>query len=147
MRNITRLLTIAVIMGLVVPQIVNAQSLKERKMHAEAEENMKEDLERLHKSCNPEIKFSFDWSGFDMETAKNNSIDGYCSNAVVDNISHLCENDEMWKSAVKDSIKTITCGFGSERTISLQEGNLKYIVSFNSSNDGKYAKEYLENNM
>lgn len=147
MRIIYTVACVVALTALIFPQELFAQSLKEKKMHAEAEKDIQDDLKRLKDGCGADIAFSFDWSGFDVATAKNNSINGYCSEAVVANIAGKCENEDLWKESVKKSIKSITCGFGPERKIELTEGKLHYVISFNSSNDGKYAVEYLENNM
>ena len=59
----------------------------------------------------------------------------------------VCEQSQVGKDTVKQKIKTFTCGFGPQRTIALKDGAVDYKINFNSSNDGDFVFEYLQNNL
>jgi hypothetical protein len=58
----------------------------------------------------------------------------------------VCGN-AMGKDAVKEKIRSVTCGFGSERSITLKDGTIDYKIQFRSANDADYVFEYLQNNL
>jgi hypothetical protein len=53
----------------------------------------------------------------------------------------------MGQDAVKQKIKSITCGFGPERSIALKDGAIDYKIRFRSGNDADYVFEFLQNNL
>ena len=73
------------------------------------------------------------------------SASGYCD-AALEGIRRVCE-DALGKDAVKQKIKSMTCGFGGERAISLKDGSLAYTINFNSTNNADFVYAYLQNNL
>ncbi len=71
------------------------------------------------------------------------SASAWCE-AALEGIRRVC-SDAPGKEAVKEQIKSLTCGFGPERSISLKDGVVDYKISFKSSNDADFVFEALEN--
>ena len=90
-------------------------------------------VNHTNRECGSSITVSFDWSGLKEEDLETYSPSGYCE-AALDGIRNVCA-DNPGKEAVREKIKTLTCGFGPERAVSLKDGNVDYKISFRSSND------------
>jgi len=136
---LTALLTAA---GATGPQ---AQSLKEKQIQARQETELAKDVEFTNKTCGSELTVRFDWSAVPAGALEKFSAEGYCD-AALESIRRVC-TDAPGKDAVKQRIKSVTCGFGRERAISLKEGLLDYTINFNSVNDADFVYAYLLNNL
>jgi hypothetical protein len=123
---------------------VDSQSLKERQYFAEQERELAKEVSLANEQCGTSVAVKIDWSG--MPADRGGAVPyAYCK-AVLDGMRRVCE-DPMGKDAVKQKIKTITCGFAPERSISLKDGAIDYKIKFRSGNDAAYAFEYLQNNL
>jgi hypothetical protein len=96
-----------------------------------------------NRECGSSIAVKFDWSGLEPDMAGNNSPTGWCS-AALDGIRNVCA-DAPGKEAVREKIKSLTCGFAPERSVTLKDGALDYKISFKSVNDADFVFETLEN--
>ena len=96
-----------------------------------------------NRECGTNITVNFDWSGVKEADLDTYSPSGWCE-AALDGIRNVCA-DNPGKEAVREKIKTLTCGFAPERSVSLKDGNVDYKISFRSTNDAVYIFETLEN--
>ena len=118
---------------------------REKQIQPEQEAALARDLERTTGKCGSGFTVKFDWTGIPAGALKEFSASGYCD-AALEGIRRVCE-DALGKDAVKQKIKSMTCGFGGERSISLKDGSLTYTINFNSSNDADFVYAYLQNNL
>ena len=125
--------------------IAEAQSLKIRQKQADQEKQLEENIPPLNKACGTEIVVKFDWKDVPGEELEKYSASSYCD-AAMSGIRHICE-DDIGKKAVKEKIKTMTCGFGAERSVSLKDGVLDYKINFSSTNDMEYVYKFLQDNL
>ena len=126
-----------------VTTAVHAQSVKLRqRMVSEAAELIKH-ADRTNQECGSSVTVTFDWTGVPEEDLPKYSVSGYCDGALG-GLRRVCEKP-LGKDAVKEKIKSVTCGFGAAREISLKDGALSYKINFSSSNDGDFVYEYLGN--
>ena len=123
----------------------HGQSLKEKQIRARQEAELAKDIEFTNKTCASEFSVKFDWSAVPADALEKFSAEGYCD-AALEGIRRVC-TDAPGKDAVKQNIKTMTCGFGRERAISLKEGSLDYTINFASVNDADFVYAYLVNNL
>jgi len=123
---------------------VHSQSLKERQYFAEQEQELAKEVSSANQRCETNVVANFDWSG--MPPDRQGAIPYRYCRAVLVGMQRVCENP-LGKDAVKQKIKTITCGFGPERSIILKDGAIDYKIKFESANDAAYVVEYLENNL
>ena len=122
-----------------------AQSLKEKQIQARQEAELAKDVEYTNKTCGSELAVRFDWSAVPAGALEKFSAEGYCD-AALEGIRRVC-TDALGKTAVKQRIKNMTCGFGRERAISLKDGSLDYIINFDSVNDADFVYAYLTSNL
>jgi hypothetical protein len=122
-----------------------AQSLKQRQIQARQEAELAKDVQHTNKTCDSGFTVRFDWSAVPAGALEKFSAEGYCD-AALEGIRRVC-TDGLGKDAVKQRIKNMTCGFGSERAISLKEGSLDYTINFESVNDADFVYAYLLNNL
>jgi hypothetical protein len=126
---------------------VQAQSLKDKQYFAEQEAALAKEAAFTAKKCATAVTATFDWSTPPKaEDRKVYSASGYCG-PVLEAMRRVCEGSQAGKDAVKEKIKTVTCGFGGERTVALKDGAVRYSIDFKSSNDADYVFEYLQNNL
>ena len=122
-----------------------AEAIKARQIQPEQEAALTSNVERTNKKCGSGLTAKFDWTGLPSGALKEFSAAGYCG-AALDGIERVCE-DALGKDAVKQKIKSMTCRFGGERSISLKDGSLGYTIDFNSSNDADFVYAYLQSNL
>jgi hypothetical protein len=123
---------------------VHSQSLKERQYFAEQERELAREVAFANERCETNVAVKFDWSA--MPADRNGAVPyAYCR-AVLDGMRRVCE-DPMGKDAVRQKIKTVTCGFGPERSITLKDGGIDYKIKFRSVNDADYVFGYLQDNL
>jgi hypothetical protein len=96
-----------------------------------------------NRECGSNIAVSFNWSGVKEADLETYSPSGWCE-AALDGIRNVCA-DNPGKEAVREKIKTLTCSFAPERSVSLKDGNVDYKISFRSTNDAIFVFETLEN--
>lgn len=122
-----------------------AEAIKEKQIQPEQEAALTENVERTNKICGSSFTAKFDWTGLPSGALKDFNAAGYCG-AALEGIARVCE-DELGKNAVKQKIKSMTCRFGSERSVSLKDGALGYTINFKSSNDADFVYVYLQGNL
>lgn len=103
---------------------VFAQSLEVKKMRAGEEAKMSTAVDLTNKRCGTAIKVQFNWAGFDEAASLKTAVAPYCQ-AALDAIEDLC-GDDMGKQAVKEKVKTITCGGAAAPTADLVDGDVKF---------------------
>jgi hypothetical protein len=124
-----------------------AQSLKDKQHFSEHEQYLAKELAFANEKCGTSMTAKFDWlTPPTPEQRSTHSAYGYCQ-ATLDGMPRVGESSQAGKDAVKQNIKSVTCGFGPQRSIALKDGAVDYKVNFNSSNDIDYVFEYLQNNL
>jgi len=126
-------------------EVVTAAITREKQIQPEQEAALAKDAQHTAEKCGAGFTVKFDWTGIPAGALKQFSASGYCD-AALEGIRRVCE-DAPGKDAVKQKIKSMTCGFGGERSISLQNGSLAYTINFNSTNDADFVYAYLQNNL
>ncbi len=124
-----------------------AQSLEERKMHADQETQLASKAELTNKACGFSLKTQIDWGTFNAEEVLQKSVVSWCT-AGLDAMEDLC-SESLGKQAVSAKVKTLTCAGGSTVSATLTDGNLTYAFPFSSaSNQNKLLiRSYLEKNL
>jgi hypothetical protein len=124
-----------------------AQSLKDKRYFAEQEAALAKEAAFTSAKCETAVTAKFDWSSPPKaEDRKVYSASGYCG-PVLEAMRRICEGSQVGKDAIKEKIKSVTCGFGAERTVALKDGAVSYQIDFKSSNDADHVFEYLQNNL
>jgi hypothetical protein len=125
------------------PAAASAEPQKLREQIASQEAQLVRDAGTTNKACGTAVEVKFDWTGVKEEDLATYSAAGYCD-AALEGIRQVC-GDPAGKEAVKEKIKSVTCGFGPLRGIALKDGAVDYKINFNSSNDAAFVYEALEN--
>jgi hypothetical protein len=123
----------------------SAQSLKIRQRMASEAADLVKDVDYTNSVCGTALAVKFDWANAPAENLLKYSPEGYC-NAALEGIQRVC-GDALGKDAVRQKIKSVTCGFGASRTILLKDGAIDYKINFDSVNDADFVFEYLQNNL
>jgi hypothetical protein len=136
----------AVVALTIISSVAVAQTLKDKEYFAEQEKYLAEEVTLTNERCGNALTAKFDWSKPPApEDRKTYSAYGYCG-AALEAVRRVCES-KAGKEAVQQKIKSMTCTFGPQRTVTLKDGAIGYEVNFNSSNDADYVFEYLQNNL
>jgi len=126
-------------------EVAAAAATREKQIQPEQEAALAKNAEHTNKKCGSGFIVKFDWTGLPAGALKEFSAAGYCD-AALEGIRRVCE-EALGKDTVKQKIKSMTCGFGGERSISLKDGSLAYTINFNSANDADFVYAYLQNNL
>jgi hypothetical protein len=126
-------------------EVTTAAKTREKQIQPEQEAALAKNVERTTEKCGSGLTVKFDWTGVPAGALKEFSASGYCD-AALEGIRRVCD-DAPGRDAVKQKIKSMTCGFGGERSISLKDGSLAYTINFNSANDADFVYAYLQNNL
>ncbi|GEM_PF-1412491 len=118
-----------------------------RKDHeAESDKSYADAVKYMNEQCATAIPARIEWKtvGDDLILKDNLSISGYCE-AVLDGVRGVCR-DDIGKKAVKDSIKSISCGFGKAADVGWDKktGALNYTTAKDASNQSDFVKKTLE---
>ena len=136
----------AIVALTIISSVAVAQSLKDKEDFAEQEKYLAAEVTLTSERCGNGLTAKFDWSKPPSpEDRKTYSAYGYCS-AALEAMRRVCEY-KAGKEAVQQKIKSMTCTFGPQRTVTLKDGAIGYEVNFSSSNDADYVYEYLQNNL
>jgi hypothetical protein len=125
------------------PAAAFSDPLKLRVRMAAQEAKLKKDASNTNKVCGSALTVKFDWAGLREKDFVKYSVEGYCD-AALEGIRLVC-GDPAGKEAVREKIKTVICGFGPSRKITLKDGAVSYRINFTSSNDAAFVYEALEN--
>ncbi|HLJ64966.1 MAG TPA: hypothetical protein VKT70_12715 [Stellaceae bacterium] len=124
---------------------VHAQSLKIKQREEAQDIELAKDALETKASCGIDIPIKFNWKDAPEEEIQANSPEGLCDEALHA-VRRVCE-DPTGKGAVKEKVKSISCGFGPERAMNFKDGALDYTIDFKSSNDADFAYEFLQNHL
>jgi hypothetical protein len=124
-----------------------AQSLGERKMHADQEAQLASKAQLTNKACGFTLKTLIDWPSFNSGEVQQKSVVSWCT-AGLDAMEDLC-SESLGKQAVSEKVKSLTCVGGSEVSAKLVDGKLTYAFPFSSaSNQNKLLiRSYLEKSL
>jgi hypothetical protein len=143
--KLMRYVGVSLILAAVAVVSADAQSLKVRQRMLDQEKELLHDARSTNKECDANFDIKFDWAGAPEDKISEFSEEAYCD-AALTAIRRIC-GDDLGKKAVKEKVKTVTCGFGSARTIGLKDGALDYKMSYPSTNDSDYVYAFLQNNL
>jgi hypothetical protein len=137
---------VAVVALSIVSSVALAQSLKDKEYFADQEKYLAGEVTSTNERCGNSLAAKFDWlKPPTPEERKTYSAYGYCG-AALEAVRRVCDS-QAGKEAVKQKIKSLTCGFGPQRAIALKDGTIDYQINFNSSGDADYVFEYLQSNL
>jgi hypothetical protein len=140
--------------------VADAQSLNEQLYRAQEEEMLAKAkyVGWALDQCGTQLAAKIDWTAVPPEFAGKelppqpptsrllkSSPAGYCFN-VFSALDHVCQT-EAGKTAVKQKVQNIVCGFGPERTIELKDGVLTFKMNVDTYNNEDFIGEYLLNNL
>jgi hypothetical protein len=138
----------------------DAQSLNDRLYRTEDEEILAKGryVRQANDQCGTQLAAQIDWTEVPPEFAgkdlpprpdgkapNRGRPSGYCFN-VFAALESICKT-EAGKTAVKQRVRNIVCGFGPERTIELKDGVLTFKMNVNTYNNEDFVREYLLNNL
>src|SRR5262245_22112220 len=126
-------------------ETATAAATREKQLQPEQEVALAKNVAQTSKKCGSAFTVKFDWTAVPPGALKEFSASGYCD-AALEGIRRVCD-DALGKDAVKQKIRSMTCGFGTERSIALKDGSLAYTINFNSTNDADFVYAYLTNNL
>jgi hypothetical protein len=126
-------------------EVATAATTREKQIQPEQEAALAKNVEQTIEKCGSGLTVKFDWTGVPAGALKEFSASGYCD-AALEGIRRVCD-DALGKDAVKQKIKSMTCGFGGERAISLKDGSLAYTINFSATNNADFVYAYLQNNL
>jgi hypothetical protein len=128
--------------------VAYAQSLKDKEYFAGQDKYLADKVPYLNEKCGTSLAVKIDWSTPPAPEDRNTySAYGHCE-AALDGLRRVCEMSPAGKDAVKQKIKSVTCGFGPQRSVALKEGAIDYKINYKqSSNDADFVFEYLQNNL
>jgi hypothetical protein len=128
--------------------VANSQSLKDKEYFASEDKDLAKEVPYTNEKCGTNLTVKFDWSTPPApEDRTRYSAYGHCKPAL-DGLQRVCEMSQAGKDAVKQKIKSLTCGFGPQRSVALKDGAIDYKINYKqSSNDADYVFEYLQNNL
>jgi hypothetical protein len=130
-------------LAMLSPAAASSEPMTLRERMASQEARLIRDADNTNKVCEASLEVKFDWEGVKEGDLLKYSAAGYCG-AALDGIRQVC-GDPAGKDAVKEKIKSVTCGFGASRDITFKDGAVSYKINFNSSNDKDFVYEALEN--
>src|SRR5215510_12092989 len=105
-----------------------AQSLEIRQIRANQESLLVRRVEQTNDACRSELTAKFDWTGAQEADLKRSSAANECGD-ILFSIGQVCSRPGG-KEAVRNQIRTVVCGFGTERSVSLADGVLKFNTNF-----------------
>lgn len=128
--------------------VAYAQSLKDKEYFASQDKSLAEKVPYTNEKCGTSLAVKFDWSTPPApEDRGTYSAYGHCEPAL-EGLRRVCEMSQAGKDAVKQKIKSVTCGFGPKRSVVLKDGAIDYKINYKqSSNDADFVFEYLQNNL
>ena len=143
--NLRARMGLAMLLAAVAVATADAQSLEVRRRMLDQEQELVRDAKAMNQDCETNLPVGFDWAGAPAEKLAGWSQEAYCDQALLA-VRRIC-SDKLGKKAVQEKIKSVTCGFGPERAISLKEGALQYKMSYPSTDSADFVYKYLENNL
>jgi hypothetical protein len=130
-------------LAVLCPAAASSEPPTLRERMASQEARLIGDTDGTNKVCGTSLEVKFDWAGVKEDDLSKYSAEGYCD-AALEGIRQVC-GDPAGKDAVREKIKSVTCGFGTSREIALKDGAVDYKINFNSKNDAAFVYEALEN--
>lgn len=135
------------IMSVLGLSFASAQSLQDREVQAQQETALQETVVSINQRCgDANLKAGFDWAQFTSEDLKSYGVAGYCGEALLA-VARTCESSEIAMETVKEKLQSVTCGKAAPRSIELNDGNLRFNIDFNESNDANFVHEFLMKNL
>lgn len=141
------LTALALAAALAVP--ADAQTLRQRQEQRAEDLRLAETLAGAVSACETEITAEIDWPSFRAEDYEANvSISGYCGHPL-DAMRWMCTEDDggLAKEAIQSGVSAYVCTRADERSISLEDGLLRFGVTFDSAGDWDFAKDFLLDNL
>jgi hypothetical protein len=132
------------------PDGPDGDSLKIRRIKARQEDGVAKSVVEVNRFCDATIAVRFDWSAVPTELTSSPSElawrpERHCS-GVLSAIRSLC-SDDIARSAVKQKINTVVCGFGARRSVGLEAGVLNYKINLKANDDHQAVQDYLRKNL
>lgn len=95
------------------------------------------------KSCGAKPALKLDWVSFSDADIQEISFASYCGEPL-DVMHRLCDESKEARTAIADKVKTFTCTMGKSLKMELTGSTLGWTTSRAGSNQGEFARQYLE---
>jgi len=126
-----------------------AESLADKKRHADIEHSLTQKAESVTRACGTTVNVKFDWSTW--QDVKDMEIN-FCMHNALNAVENICLfQPKDGKEAVQNKIKTVVCKVSSPRTLALKDG--EFVYGFDPANadnwsaDEKIIKKFLMDNL
>ena len=101
------------------------------------------------RDCGP-LNASIQWQSFAAQVDRrldgeiNVSVSGYCSQPLQ-TASLMCRDNSTTASTLQSRLQSYSCSYGNgqERVARIEGSALQYFVSWESTNDGEYVRDFL----
>ena len=132
-----------------------ALSMKEEAFIEQQDKYFKDNVDYYNKQCGGKLKATIDWKkSFLPEVKKklagkiNYSFYGYCSHAL-NSLAYMCRDNPKAKARIQKKVKSYHCKFGGKgkRKMSIKGGKVTAAIDWEASNNSKFWKDYIENNL
>lgn len=121
----------------------SAQSLEVKKSRAGEEAKMATTVALTNQRCGgTAIKVQFNWSSFNEAEILKISVAPFCQ-AALDAIEDLC-GEETGKSAIKEKVKTVTCGGAAGPNADFADGNVTFNFALGPNQNKLLVRDMLE---
>lgn len=134
------------------PEAKLVLSLEEEEYITAQDGYFREEVARTDESCETTIDAGIDWETFLPEVKKNlsgeqnYSIYSACS-AALGALRGVCERTESGKERAQKRVKTYRCLYAGERNVTIGDGLLEWSHDWTTSNNSRFATEYLMKNL
>jgi len=122
-----------------------AQSLETRKMRAEQEAALGEQVARTNKKCGTSLTAHIDWNTFDEAEVLTKRVTSWCQ-AALDAVEDIC-GDALGKEALTTKLKSITCAGSATPAAVLKDGDLTFSFSLTPNQNKLLVRTYLEKHL
>jgi hypothetical protein len=118
-------------------------SLRNHRLKEVNQEKLVQHIQEFNKFCDSDIAVAFDWNGLPTESEPlPGSPEMYCGWAL-EGIQSVCRS-AAGRDAVKKKIRSVSCGFGPETSVSLRGNQLDFKMNLKSLDDRSRVTKYLE---
>ena len=122
-----------------------AQSLETRKMRAEQEAALGEQVALTNKKCGTNLTARIDWNTFDEAEVLTKRVTSWCQ-AALDAVEDIC-GEALGREAIMTKVKSITCAGAATPAAALKDGELTFAFSLTPNQNKLLVRTYLEKNL
>ncbi|MDY7231416.1 hypothetical protein [Hyalangium rubrum] len=109
------------------------------------QQSFADELKAMNEACGTKVTASIDWKSVSDDVIKKYSIASYCANPLS-SLRGLCDS-AAGKKAITAKVKKLTCQFGTELKLAIQEGTVSWTTAPDAANQEEFATKYFEKNL